>query len=160
MEKQYTLNDYPLNIKHKPIMLAGGIALLLLGALKLFVTFSLIPQYSPYFDSKLGTQLVLLCALDLGTAALEILTGILSLMARNHPKRGLSCMIFSIITSVLLLVTIFITIFTSDSPTQYRGGRLPLDLLAALFIIHGANKLRWLTKHPQYLTLAGFPEDT
>lgn len=156
MSNSYDLNHYPMNIKHKPIMLIGGIFLLLVGGFKFISTLMSLPSYGGVFQTEYAGMMMALLAVDLLTGASEAATGILSILYRNRLDKGKLCMIVAIIAVILSFITALCIIFLSDGPSAYRGGRMPLDLLVALFIVISSNKLRWLNHHPELWEQAGF----
>lgn len=155
MSHSYDLNQYPMNIKHKPIMLIGGIFLLLVGAVKFISTLTSLSTLGDALQTEYAGMMMALFAVDLLTGVSEAATGLLSILYRNRTDKGKLCMIVAITAVVFSFITTLCIIFLSDGPSAYRGGRMPLDLVAALFITLSANKLRWLNNHPELWEQAG-----
>lgn len=155
MSHSYDLNHYPMNIKHKPIMLIGGIFLLAVGGFKFISTLFSLPSYGDLFQTEYAGMMMALLAVDLLTGAAEAVTGVLSILYRNRPDKGRLCMTVAIVAVVFSFITALCIIFLSNGPSAYRGGRMPLDLVVALFITLSGNKLRWLNNHPELWEQAG-----
>ena len=139
-------------IYHNVFLLIGGILLLLFGGVKTFSTLSSMGEYTPLFsDPNYGSMMMAAVALDVVTGISELAAGILALVFRKNGEMAKITFAVSIVAVIAGFITALVVIFTSDTRTAYSGGRMPIDLVASLFVLLGAYKLMWMNKHKDKL---------